>query len=51
MTWCVVGGAMFVLEPVDTIARVVLALFVFFAVIDLATRFARELIFSRVRQQ
>ena len=47
MTWCVVGGAMFVLEPVDTIARVVLALFVFFALIDLAKRVAREAIFSR----
>jgi hypothetical protein len=46
-TWCVVGGAMFVLEPVDTIARVVLALFVFFALIDLAKRVARELIFLR----
>jgi hypothetical protein len=47
MTWCVVGGAMFVLEPVDKIARVLLALFVFFALIDLAKRVARELIFSR----
>ena len=47
MTWCVVGGAMFVLEPVDKIVRVVLALIVFFALIDLAKRVARELIFSR----
>jgi hypothetical protein len=47
MTWCVVGGATFVLEPVDKIARLVLALFVFFALIDLAKRVARELIFSR----
>ena len=47
MTWCVVGGAMFALESVDTTARVVLALFVFFALIDLAKRVARELIFSR----
>jgi hypothetical protein len=47
MAWCVAGGAMFVLEPVDTIARVVLALFVFFALIDLAKRVAREVIFSR----
>jgi hypothetical protein len=37
-TWCVVGGAMFVVEPLDTIARVVLALCVFFALIDLAKR-------------
>jgi hypothetical protein len=47
MTWSVVSGAMFVQEPVDTIARVVLALFVFFAVLDLAKRVARELIVSR----
>ena len=47
MTWCVVGGAMFVPEPVDTIARVLLALFVFFALIERAKRVARELIFSR----
>jgi len=47
MTWCVVGGAMFALESVDTTARVVLALFAFFALIDLAKRVARELIFSR----
>ena len=47
MTWCVVGGAVFVLEPVDKIVRVVLALIVFFALIDLAKRVARELIFSR----
>ena len=47
MIWCVVGGAMFPLESVDTIARIVLALFVFFALIDLAKRVAQELIFSR----
>jgi hypothetical protein len=47
MTWCVVGGDMFVLEPVDTIARGVLALFVFCALLDLAKRVARELVFSR----
>jgi hypothetical protein len=47
MARCVVGGAMFVLEPVDKVARLVLALSVFFALIDLAKRVARELIFSR----
>jgi hypothetical protein len=47
MAWCVVGGGMFVLEPVDKIARLVLALFVFFTLIDLAKRVARELIFWR----
>jgi hypothetical protein len=47
MTWCVVGGDMFVLGPVDTIARGVLALFVFCTLLDLAKRVARELIFSR----
>jgi hypothetical protein len=47
LTWCVVGGPIFVLQPADTIARGVLGLLVFFALIDLAKRAARELFVSR----
>ena len=48
MTWCVVTGAMFVLEPADTIARGVLGLFVFFTLIDVAKRVAQDLLVSNV---
>jgi hypothetical protein len=49
MIWCVFGGPMFMLEPVDRLVRIILAIIVFFALIDIAQRVARELILSRRR--
>ena len=47
MSWCAVGGPMFMLEPIDKFVRLILLVIVFFALVDLAQRIARELIPSR----
>ncbi len=47
MSWCVFGGPMFMLPPIDKLVRLILLVIVFFALIDLIQRIARELIISR----
>lgn len=47
MTWCVFGGPMFMIEGVDKLVRLILAIIVFFALVDLAQKIGREIILMR----